>query len=214
MGYELRRVVPHPMKQYTFGEDSVWDAESVKIEEGKHYMVKAHSGKGKSTLIAYLYGLRNDYDGSVSYNGKEMREISLTEKATIRQRHLSIALQDMRLFPKLTVKENLLLKNQLTDFTTWDKIQGMLERFGIGEKSEQLCGTLSLGQQQRVTLIRSLLQPFDFLLMDEPFSHLDIENQKIGCAMIREACEATKGNVIIASLGEHYYFEIDEFITV
>ncbi len=214
MAIELRRVIPDPMRQYTFGPESVWDSEYLKFEEGKNYMIKAHSGKGKSTLVAYLYGLRKDFSGSIQYNGVETKDIDLMEWARIRQRHFSIALQDMRLFPKLTVKENLLLKNQLTDFKPWDEIQSMLDRFGIGEKTNQLAKTLSIGQQQRVTLIRALLQPFDFLMMDEPFSHLDVENQKIGCAMINEACEATGGGIVVASLGEDYFFKYDHEVTV
>lgn len=213
MTIEVNNVVPDPMRQYSFGPESIWGG-SQAFEIGKNYMVKAHSGKGKSTLIAYLYGLRADFSGSIKYLGTETKNISLMEWARIRQRHFSIALQDMRLFPKLTVKENLLLKNQLTNHKTWDEIQAMLERYGIGEKTDMLAHTLSIGQQQRVTLIRALCQPFDFLMMDEPFSHLDIENQKIGCALINEECEKNGGGIIIASLGEDYFFKYDHIVTV
>jgi len=211
MSISVKNVVPDPMRQYTFGPESIWgNQETVVFEKGKNYIIKAHSGKGKSTLVAYLYGLRGD----VRYNNKDVKEIGLMEWASIRQTKFSIALQDLRLFPKLSVIDNLRLKNQLTNYKTEKEIQEMLERFGIGEKTDQTCGTLSYGQQQRVALIRALLQPFDYLMMDEPFSHLDVENQKIGCAMINEACQQNGSGIIIASLGEDYFFTYDKLVTV
>ena len=214
MPIEIKNIVPIPMRQYKFGPESVWGKESQTFTEGKNYIIKAHSGKGKSTLVAYLYGLRDDYSGNIAYNSKDMKNLTLMDWAGIRQKHFSFVPQDLRLFPKMTVKENLLLKNQLTDHKPWPEIQSMLDQFGIGEKTEQVCGTLSYGQQQRVAIIRALLQPFDFLMMDEPFSHLDVENQKIGCAMINEACKANGGGIILASLGEDYFFNYDELVTV
>lgn len=211
---EVQNVVPNPMKNDTFATESVWKSPSVVFEKGKNHIVKAHSGKGKSTLIAYLYGLRSDYSGTVNYQGKDIRSFSLMDKSAIRKNSLSILLQDMRLFPKLTVMDNLRLKNQLTNHKSDEEIVAMLDRFGLAHKTEQICGTLSLGQQQRVAMIRALLQPFDLLLMDEPFSHLDVENQKIGCAMIQEECDKNNGGVILASLGEDYFLNYDKRISV
>ncbi len=211
---EVRNVVPNPMKNESFADESVWQTESVVFEKGQNHIVKAHSGKGKSTLIAYLYGLRSDYSGSVTYKGKDIKELSLMEKAEIRKSSLSILLQDMRLFPKLTVMDNLRLKNQLTNHKTDEEIVTMLDKFGLAHKTEQICGTLSLGQQQRVAMIRALLQPFDLLLMDEPFSHLDIVNQEIGCKMIQDECDQNNGGVILASLGEDYFLNYDKRISV
>ena len=211
---EVNSVTPTPMLHMSFPEDSLWNAKNQVFESGKNYLVKAHSGRGKSSFIAFLYGLRNDYRGDIFNDKRNLKEFSLTDWSNIRTKDISVVIQDMRLFPHLTVKENLILKNQLTNHKDWDEIQGMLDRYGIGDKTEQMCGTLSIGQQQRVALIRGLCQPFKFLFMDEPFSHLDVENQKIGCELIQEECTKNGAGLILASLGEHYFFNYDHIVTI
>jgi ABC-type multidrug transport system ATPase subunit len=120
----------------------------------------------------------------------------------------------MRLLPKLTVSENLEVKNRLTGHKKLEEIDEMLDRYGLADKKQQICGTLSLGQQQRVAIIRSLLQPFEFLLMDEPFSHLDQDNIRIGCEMIEEEAKKNGGGYMYTTLGEHYFFSAKETITI
>ena len=80
----------------------------------------------------------------------------------------------------------------------------MLKIFSLDHKKDQKAGTLSLGQQQRVALIRSFLQPFDFLLLDEPFSNIDENNIEIAKKMILNECEKNKAGFIIATLGYDY----------
>jgi ABC-type multidrug transport system ATPase subunit len=72
-----------------------------------------------------------------------------------------------------------------------------------------LVKTLSLGQRQRVAIIRALCQPFDFLLMDEPFSHLDDDNIAILTELIGSEVEKQKAGMILTSLGSEYNFTYD-----
>ena len=83
----------------------------------------------------------------------------------------------------------------------------MLDQFGLLSKKNQLAGKLSLGQQQRVALIRCLLQPFEFLLLDEPFSNIDDTNIKIAKKLIEQECKANNAGFILATLGHDYEFE-------
>ena len=69
---------------------------------------------------------------------------------------------------------------------------------------DQKAATLSLGQQQRIALIRGLLQPFEILLMDEPFSHLDEKNIEIALKLIYNECASQGSNFIMTSLGYEY----------
>jgi ABC-type phosphate/phosphonate transport system ATPase subunit len=77
------------------------------------------------------------------------------------------------------------------------------EELGIGDKLDAKVGRMSFGQQQRVAMIRALVQPFDFILADEPISHLDDHNSSImGEIMMKEAKKQGAG-VIVTSIGKH-----------
>src|SRR5690606_1149836 len=161
----------------------------------------ASSGKGKSTFVNILYGIRKDFDGEISINGRDISLLTLDEWIELRRDKISAVFQDLQLFPDLTVWENLQLKNSLTQHQTDERINEMLNILGIGNKKQQSCGTLSLGQQQRVAIIRALLQPFDLLLLDEPFSHLDEHNAALALELILEETERNKGGFILTTLG-------------
>ena len=73
---------------------------------------------------------------------------------------------------------------------------------------------MSYGQRQRVAIIRALCQPFEFLLMDEPFSHLDDANIKIASNLIKEELKMQQAGFLLVSLGERYYFKYDKEIVL
>lgn len=191
------------MKKDTFSADSLW-SHSCEVDSQHSYFLQSGSGKGKSTFAAYIIGLRTDYSGKLNLDGKDQKKISLDEWSEIRTRKVAFLAQDMRLFPNLTAGENLLIKNKLTDFKSEKEIRGLLEQLELDHKWEQSAGTLSLGQQQRVALIRSLLQPFELLLMDEPFSHIDEENIKRALKIILNECENQDAGYVLTTLGYDY----------
>jgi ABC-type phosphate/phosphonate transport system ATPase subunit len=80
----------------------------------------------------------------------------------------------------------------------------MLALLGIDDKWNQTCGTLSYGQQQRVCIIRSLLQPFSFLLADEPFSHMDDANIVLARELLLRECAVQNAALLFFSLGDPY----------
>ena len=92
--------------------------------------------------------------------------------------------QDLRLFPELTAWENVQLKNQLTGFRKKKEIMWWFEVLGISDKVNDKVSKMSFGQQQRVAFIRTLCQPFDFVFLDEPISHLDEMNSRAISAVI------------------------------
>jgi len=199
------------MKDENFSSKSIWGKQCT-LDSSNHYFISSDSGKGKSTLLAYIYGLRNDYTGTIQIDGTDQKEIAIVDWEKLRVNKLSILLQDLRLFSHLTVWENLLLKNKLTNHKTESEIENMLQQFDLLDKRNQLAGTLSLGQQQRIALIRCLLQPFEFLLLDEPFSNIDETNIDIAKSMIKKECSLNNAGFIIATLGHDYKMENIETI--
>jgi len=189
-------------------ESNIWRSNQEFIH-GKRYLVIAPSGKGKSTFLHILYGLRSDFNGTVLHEGKDSKSFSLDVWADLRQESLSLVFQDLRLFPDLTALENILLQQQLHPKIDEQQIRGMAERLGVEGLLDRKASTLSYGQQQRMALIRSLARPFKMLLLDEPFSHLDQANTQIAIELINEAVKREQAGVILVSLGEHYDMDWD-----
>lgn len=165
------------------------------------YLVEAESGTGKSSLCAYIYGNRRDYTGSIFFNDTDIRSLSIADWCEIRRRHLAYLPQEMRLFPELTAMENIKMKNRLTDRFTEAEILDMLDRLEIRHKAGVVGGRLSVGQQQRVAIIRALAQPFDFILLDEPVSHLDQRNNLTVARLILEMALKNDAAIITTSVG-------------
>ena len=119
-------------------------------------------------------------------------------------------LLDLRIFPELTALENVLLKNQLTHHKKRKDIVALFETLGIADKIDVQAGKLSFGQQQRVAFIRSLCQPFDFIFLDEPVSHLDDENGIIMSRLLTEEAEQQQAGIIVTSIGKHLPLDYNE----
>ena len=115
-------------------------------------------------------------------------------------------------FPELTVAENLDIKNRLTGYYSFSEMDDLLCRLGLSGKSGQKVSTLSLGERQRVAFIRTLAQPLDFLLMDEPVSHIDVFNAEIMASVVAEEMDKRGCGVIVTSLGHALPLEYDRRI--
>ncbi|MFT4070810.1 MAG: ATP-binding cassette domain-containing protein [Dysgonamonadaceae bacterium] len=179
----------------------VWD-QTLTFETGKYYLIEAESGTGKSSLFSYIYGYRNDFMGMFRFDSTELTSISPKQWDNIRTNRLSLLFQELRLFPELTAFENIELKNQLTHHKTRQEIDEMLALLGIPDKRDVPCAKLSWGQQQRVAIIRSLCQPYQFLLLDEPISHLDDKNAAIIAGLVQKEAEAKGAGIIVSSIGK------------
>ena len=176
------------------------------FEQGQRYLIRAQSGQGKTSLLNFIYGASFSYDGKITYN--EM----FNKKEVLRYRidKLSYVYQDLRLFPTLTAFENIILKNKLTHYKTEDQINSLIERVGLSHKRDTLVQTLSLGQRQRIALLRALCQPFEVLLLDEPFSHLDDSNTTILREIIEEELQARNASLLLTSLEDNNFFQYNK----
>ena len=111
-------------------------------------------------------------------------------------------MQDTARFPELTAWDNVELKNKLTHYKTRRQLEHCFECLGIADKRRVPVGKISLGQQQRVAFIRALCQPFDFILLDEPVSHLDEANATAMAALLQEEAAAQGAGVLVTSIGK------------
>ena len=205
----LSNVLPHVFANRTDLKSDVW-LNDVKFEKGRLYLVEAMSGTGKSTLCSYILGYRHDYTGNVRFDDKDVKSLSVNDWVAIRQRSISHLFQELRLFPELTALENVQIKNNLTDFKPIAEVKEWFERLGIADKLDAKVGRMSFGQQQRVAMIRALVQPFDFLLADEPISHLDDTNSAIMADIMMSEAKRQGAGVIVTSIGKHMVLDYDK----
>ena len=174
----LQRVLPCVFAGEAAPRDSgVWSQE-VTFRKGEYCLLEAASGTGKTSLCHFLYGIREDYTGKILFDGADCRGFSAAAWSGLRRRSLSMLFQDLRLFGELTVAENIGLKNELTHFKTQEQIGRMLEAF-----------------------IRCMCQPFDFILLDEPVSHLDAANGELLSGMLLEEAQAQGAGIVVTSVG-------------
>ena len=178
----------HTLPQVFAGRDTVisqvWHQDIV-FDKGKRYLIEASSGTGKSSLCSYIYGYRRDYQGIISFDGRNIRSFSVGEWADVRKHSLSILFQELRIFPELTALENVLLKNRLTNHKKKKEILALFEATGIPDKT-------------------------DFIFLDEPISHLDNDNSAIMSRLLMEEAGKQGAGIIVTSIGKHLELEYDE----
>ena len=205
----LQGVVPEIFAQRNDITSDIWLTDAV-LERGKTYLIEAASGTGKSSLCSYLYGQRGDYRGVISFDGEDVKNYNTNHWCDIRQNNISILFQDLRLFGELTALENIEIKNRITKHRTLKQIEEWFEELGISDKLNARIDRMSYGQQQRVALIRALCQPYDFLFLDEPISHLDDRNSDIMRDIILREASASGAAVVATSIGKHMNMDYDK----
>ena len=201
MRIEFQNIVPNPLEndlpqQFNFwGNNLLWESPSKTL-------LNAVSGKGKSTFVDILTGVRNDFSGTILINEESISEFTKDNWSELRSTQIATVYQDLQLFKELTIIENIMIKNDLTNHFSEDKIKTIIGRLGLEKMTNKIVNKLSLGQQQRVAIARAIAQPFDLLLLDEPFSHLDKVNEKIVIEIITEELKLNNAGLIITTLGE------------
>ena len=213
MNIVFDHVIPEPLKEF-IQPNSIWNKHFT-FEAGQMYQIIAPSGKGKSTLVGLLAGTRGDFLGNVLLEGQNSKGLSHMNWAKWRALQCSILFQDLQLFPALTAFDNIQLTseiNQIHEGKTHQShhvqnaqtIQQWALSLGIDSKMNQKVSQLSFGQMQRVAIIRALNRPFKWIVLDEPFSHLDQTNSNIALSLIQEVARAQNAGIIITSLDERY----------
>jgi putative ABC transport system ATP-binding protein len=198
MMIELNHVVPHPLPKQVIQSSDVWDTKLC-FKPNSTCLVSAQSGMGKSTLLHLLYGVRKDFSGILSIDGKDSSSLSREDWIKIRKTSISLVFQDLRLFSHLTALENINLIPVANPQAP--AVEEMADQLGIMDLLHQSVATLSHGQRQRVALVRALRKPFQFLLLDEPFSHLDEVNQNKACSLITRLVQINGASLILSTLG-------------
>lgn len=171
----------------SFGGKCVIDALSFSLETGAIGCLLGESGCGKTTVLRLIAGFEQPQAGRITINGKVVS--GPDHSIPPRDRHLGMVFQDYALFPHLSVQENIAFGiRKLSGSSQRSRVVEMLELAGLSDEAEKYPHELSGGQQQRVALARALAPKPDLLLLDEPFSNLDVA--------LRERLSAEVGNIL------------------
>ena len=208
MEIRLHQLRPSYMEETELTPSDIYLREEVVFAPAKCYLIRAQSGRGKTSLLSFLYGERDSYEGTITYDGVAHPK----DLFDYRRHRLSYLFQDLRLFPSLTAKENIQLKNRLTGYFSSQQISELLARVGLSHKQDTPVATLSLGQRQRVAFLRALAQPFEVLLLDEPFSHLDEANTHVLCQILEEECTQRGATLLMTALETNTLLKYDQIL--
>lgn len=202
---ELCGLIPEVFAREQSGsmlDSGIWlSEEAVGFRRGCRLLIESASGKGKSSLVSFIYGRRTDYRGLIAFDGADIRSLDSAHWTEIRRKALAWLPQEMMLFPELTARENVEIKRSLTGWRSGRWVEEAFERLGIADRIDSPVGRMSVGQQQRVAIIRALAQPADFILLDEPVSHLDPQSNLAAASFIEEEASSTGAGIITTSVG-------------
>lgn len=170
------------------------------ILPGEILAIQGESGVGKSSLLNIIGLLDSDYTGMILINNLSINEISKKRQQELVRYQISYLFQDYALIVDETVKFNLQLALEYTPLTKKEKklmILKSLENYGLERLLDQPIYTLSGGEQQRISLIRTLLKPGNIILADEPTGNLDKKNTEIIMTFLKKQAQSGKTIIIV-----------------
>lgn len=199
----LEHISPKYFTPRNIEQSEIWK-KKISFSKGKKFLIVAPSGSGKSTLATAMLGTHFQYEGDIQYDQQALKKLHLEKIVEHRKEGMSLLFQDVRLIKNLTISENILLrvfnKNRKKFIPIMEEYA---KRLGIENLLHKKAENCSYGERQRSAIVRSLINPTDFLIYDECFSHLDLNNKKIAFSLINEVSQKSGSSVI--------FFELNEF---
>ena len=188
--------------QLFWEEITILEKTILNINRDELVLLYGPSGSGKTTVLNLLVGLLSPDEGEIQVAGLFLDIIPEREKADFRAKYFGIVFQEANLVSTLTVKENIILFQELCGLENDDdekKIDGLLEKLGIDHRADSFPSQLSGGEKKRVAIARALTNDPFILILDEPTGNLDRETANQICALIEELFQTTDISVIVAS---------------
>lgn len=186
-------------KTYGSGENLVHavDDVSFSVEKGEFVAIVGASGSGKSTLLHLIGGVDRPTSGKIFVDGNDISKMNDDKLAVFRRRQVGIVYQFYNLIPILTVEENITLPCDLDGRgVDRERLEMILDSFGLRAKRKHLPNQLSGGQQQRTSIARALINNPSLVLADEPTGNLDSKSSEEVMSMLK-MCNQSYGQTVI-----------------
>ncbi len=163
--------------RFSYGEGASFQFPDIATSKGETLLITGGSGKGKTTLLHLLGGLLKPQSGNVVIENTDISALSNKQLDHFRGKNIGLVLQQSYFVASLDVLDNVVLASWLaTGHQATQKAKELLEQLDLKEHMHKLPSQLSIGQQQRVSIARALINEPKLLLADEPTSSLDDEN--------------------------------------
>lgn len=186
-------------KTYGSGENLVnaVDDVSFSVEKGEFVAIVGASGSGKSTLLHLIGGVDRPTSGKIFVDGNDISKMNDDKLAVFRLRQVGIVYQFYNLIPILTVEENITLPCDLDGRgVDRERLEMILDSFGLRARRKHLPNQLSGGQQQRTSIARALINNPSLVLADEPTGNLDSKSSEEVMSMLK-MCNQSYGQTVI-----------------
>ncbi|NDI97663.1 ATP-binding cassette domain-containing protein [Flavobacterium sp. LaA7.5] len=171
--------------QFSYGKGTEFNFPDIIAQRGETLLITGGSGKGKTTLLHLLGGLLKPQSGEIRIEDTNLPTLSDKKLDSFRGKNIGLVLQQSYFVESLNVEENVVLASWLaTGRQAVQKARQLLEQLGLKDQMHKLPSQLSIGQQQRASIARALINEPKLLLADEPTSSLDDENAFIVADML------------------------------
>ena len=170
-------------KFYKMKDDTinVLDNVNYSFNKGKLYVIKGHSGVGKSTLIKIMGLILNSSSGNVTIDGNNVNNLGDKELSSLRMNYIGFVFQDYNLDANLDARDNIILPmliNKRIDKSQYISLaDNLLDKMGLSKCAKHYPSELSGGEQQRVAIARSLVNDPEIILADEPTGNLEVKTE-------------------------------------
>lgn len=209
--------VENLVKTYGNGENQVnaVDNISFSVQQGEFVAIVGASGSGKSTLLHMIGGVDRPTSGKILIDGKEINSLDNDKMAIFRRRQIGIVYQFYNLIPILNVEENITLPCDLDGKTVdKDRLDNILNSFGLTNRRKHLPNELSGGQQQRTSIARALINTPAILLADEPTGNLDSKSTDEIMSILKMSNKKYNQTIIMITHNLEIAKQADRIITV
>lgn len=185
---------------FFYNKDTQFSFPELKCNSSETILITGNSGKGKTTLLHLLAGLLRPKKGEIILENTNIALLSERELDQFRGKNIGLILQQSHFIASISVLENVVLASWLaTGKKAIQKAEKLLEELDLVNQKHKLPSQLSIGQQQRVSIARALINQPKLLLADEPTSSLDDENAIVVANLLEKLAKEYKAALVIVT---------------
>jgi predicted ABC-type transport system involved in lysophospholipase L1 biosynthesis ATPase subunit len=189
------------VRTFQIGENRIEVLKGVTLDvhHGETLFLVGPSGAGKTSLLYTLAGLEKPNAGEVLINGQSLYRLGRKEQAHVRNTSMGYVFQSFFLLPELTALENVMVPALIRHRQAKDRALELLERVGLGGRTNHLPSELSGGEQQRVAIARSLMNDPAILFADEPTGNLDTATGSAVMTLLMDLVNERKRTLVVVT---------------